>query len=239
MKQGKSKEPPQDVAEYVGDETHPRLGDVLRAIRLRKGLSIADVSAASGLNRSTLSRVENHQLSMTYARLVQLSKGLQVDFSELFSVAPAPAEPKVLARRAVTPPGGGTSVVVGEHAYNYLCTDLPGKQMTPMTAVIKARSFEETNGFLRHEGEEFTFVLQGVLELHTEYYNPLRIETGGSVYFEGTMGHTYVAAGKGPTTILCVVSEADSALERALQDPGQGSAPAEPSRRRPKKSARK
>jgi transcriptional regulator with XRE-family HTH domain len=239
VKTSRSKTPAVVPANPDAEESHPRLGDALRAIRFRKRLSIADVSAATGLARSTLSRVENHQLSLTYDRLVRLCRGLQVDLSELFSVQARPPEPKVFARRAVTPPGGGTPVVVGQHAYSYLCTDLPGKQMTPMTAVIKARSFAETNGFLRHEGEEFTFVLQGVLELHTEYYNPLRVETGGSVYFDSTMGHTYVAAGEGPTTILCVCSEADTVLKEALQGPLETAQPEPPPPRRQQKAARK
>jgi transcriptional regulator with XRE-family HTH domain len=196
----------------------PNLGECLRTIRFRKRMSIADVSAATGLARSTLSRVEKDQLSLTYDRLVQLSEGLQIDFTELFSTQLAAGARPAMARRAFTLPGGGRPVTVGRHIYNYVCTDLPGKRMTPMTADIKARSLEETNGFQRHEGEEFTYVLEGTLVLHTEFYEPLRVEAGGSVYFDSTMGHTYVAAGDKPLKIVCVCSAGESALTRAQKE---------------------
>jgi len=236
MKQGKSKQTRAAAIEPIPSEARPKLGDSLRAIRFRKRLSIADVSAATGLARSTLSRVENDQLSLTYDRLLQLCRGLQVDLTELFSVQAAQAAPKVTARRTTTAPGAGTPVIVGRHAYSYLCTDLPGKRMTPMIAEIKARTFEETNGFLRHEGEEFTYVLQGTLDLHTEFYHPLRVEAGGCVYFDSTMGHTYVSAGEGPVKILCVCSAGESSLSKALSESVVPAA--EPVRRKAGKNAR-
>jgi ribosome-binding protein aMBF1 (putative translation factor) len=63
----------------------PNLGDCLRAIRFKRRLSLADVSAATGIARSTLSRVESNQLSLTYDKLVQLSRGLRIDLAELLS----------------------------------------------------------------------------------------------------------------------------------------------------------
>jgi len=40
---------------------------------------------ATGIAKSTLSRVENDQLSLTYSKLQQLCKGLQIDIAELFA----------------------------------------------------------------------------------------------------------------------------------------------------------
>jgi transcriptional regulator with XRE-family HTH domain len=221
----------------------PNLGECLRAIRFRRRLSIADVSVATGLARSTLSRVEKDQLSLTYDRLLQLCRGLQIDLTELFSSQSDVAR-QAMTRRAYTPPGGGRSVPVGEHVYSYLCTDLPRKKMTPMTAEIRARTFAETNGFLRHEGEEFAYVIEGTLELHTEFYQPLRVETGGSVYFDSTMGHTYVSLGEAPAKILCVCSAVESTLTQALLDSGDSAsgtaaAPASPkTSRAPRRTAK-
>jgi len=219
MKRSKQKaaRPVVKVSRATGSSA-PNLGECLRTIRFRKRMSIADVSAATGLARSTLSRVEKDQLSLTYDRLVQLSEGLQIDFTELFSAQLTEGTRHAMARRAFTLPGGGRPVTVGRHVYNYVCTDLPGKRMTPMTADIKARSLEETNGFQRHEGEEFTYVLEGTLELHTEFYEPLTVEAGGSVYFDSTMGHTYVAAGDRPLRIVCVCSAGESTLTQVLRD---------------------
>src|ERR1700761_5287622 len=161
-------------------EDAPNLGASLRQLRSKRRMSIAEVSAATGIAKSTLSRVENDQLSLTYSKLLQLCRGLQIDIAELFA---SEARAEVLlpsARRTFTPKGEGQPVIVGSQAYNYLCTELAGKKMTPMTGLIRSRSLEESNGLLKHEGEEFTYVLEGRMILHTEFYQPLTLDVGGS-----------------------------------------------------------
>ncbi|MBS0366046.1 MAG: helix-turn-helix transcriptional regulator [Proteobacteria bacterium] len=194
----------------------PNLGAALRRLRFQRRLSIAEVSQATGIAKSTLSRVENDQLSLTYSKLLQLCRGLDIDIAELFSGPQAAAAAPPLARRTFTLPGAGRPVDVGRQAYAYLCTELAGKKMTPMTGIITSRSLAESNGLLSHEGEEFTYVLEGRLELHTEFYSPLVLEAGGSVYFDSTMGHAYVSVGSVPLKILCVCSTPEHVIEHAL-----------------------
>ena len=53
------------------------------------GLTLAETSARTRLAVSTLSKVENGQLSLTYNKLVQLSEGLEIDISTFFDPVPA------------------------------------------------------------------------------------------------------------------------------------------------------
>ncbi len=196
----------------------PNLGDCLRAIRSRRRLSLADVSAATGLAQSTLSRIENNQLSPTYDKLVQLSRGLQIDIAELFSSGVETQPQHKLTRRTFSPPGTGKVLTVGSSIYSYVCAELSAKRMTPMIAEVRARNIEESNGLLAHPGEEFTYVLAGRVQLHTEFYEPLLLETGACVYFDSTMRHTYVAMDDAPAKILCVCSIGDLTNQHALVD---------------------
>ena len=208
----------------------PNLGDCLRRLRFDRKLSLTNVSALTGISKSTLSRVESDQLSLTYDKLLQLCRGLQIDLAGLLD--PNHGNSRELGRRIFTPPGHGRSVSVNLQAYNYLCTELAGKKMTPMTGIIRSRTLAETNGLLKHEGEEFTYVLEGTLELHTEFYEPLALSVGASVYFDSTMGHAYVSVGDTPGKILCVCSTPEPALTRALDSPKpRARAGAAPSRR--------
>ncbi len=59
------------------------LGDILRDIRSRNHWTLAEVSAMTGLAVSTLSKVENNQMQLTYDRLIQLAQGISVDIAEL------------------------------------------------------------------------------------------------------------------------------------------------------------
>jgi len=194
----------------------PDLGACLRQIRFTRRLTLADVSVATGIAKSTLSRVENGQLSLTYDKVLQLCRGLQIDIAELFAKDPArlPAQPA--GRRTYTAPDGGRSLAINLQSYNYLCTDLANKRMTPMTGVVHSRTFAETNGLMKHDGEEFTYVLEGRLELHPEFYEPLVVETGGSVYFDSTMGHAYVSIGATPLKMLVVCSTPEPVLTGSL-----------------------
>ncbi|WP_163362811.1 helix-turn-helix domain-containing protein, partial [Klebsiella aerogenes] len=54
----------------------PLLGDCLKAARRIRGLTLKEVSERTGMALSTLSKVENHQMSLTYDKLLQLSAGL-------------------------------------------------------------------------------------------------------------------------------------------------------------------
>ena len=196
-------------------EAHePNLGECLRRVRFDRQLSLTDVSTLTGIAKSTLSRVESDQLSLTYDKLLQLCRGLQIDLASLLD--PNQGGARAAGRRIFTPAGHGRSVTVNLQAYSYLCTELAGKKMTPMTGLIRSRTLAETNGLLKHEGEEFTYVLEGTLELHTEFYEPLVLGVGGSVYFDSTMGHAYVSIGDTPVKILCVCSTPEPVLVQAL-----------------------
>jgi quercetin dioxygenase-like cupin family protein len=69
---------------------------------------------------------------------------------------------------------------------------------------VTARSLQEHGPFLRHPGEEFLFVVQGAVELHTEIYSPVVLQAGESIYFDSSTGHAYVRHGEAPCTVLSV-----------------------------------
>lgn len=187
------------------------LGARVRALRKRRGWSLATVSAKTGLAMSTLSRIENDQLSVKYENLVKLSRGFEVDLSELLASDQDEVADVTMGRLSHTKAGHGRAVEANTISYLYLCTDLKNKKMTPMIGTVSARSFAEAGGYFRHPGEEVIYVLEGTLDLHTEFYEPVRMEEGASVYFDSTMGHAFVAVGT-PVKILSVCTAAEPQL---------------------------
>ncbi len=191
------------------------LGASLRALRQRNGWSLAEVGAMTGLATSTLSRIENNRLSLTYEKLLQLSRGLGVDLAELLSAGHTPSTGMPSGRRAVTPPGEGRIIQAKHYYYRYLSTELTGKKMTPIVGTTTATDIGEVGGYLRHEGEELVYVLSGTLEVHTEFYEPVRVEAGGSVYFDSTMGHAFLSVDGKPVMFLSVTSSPEVVLQEA------------------------
>ncbi|NVD40028.1 helix-turn-helix transcriptional regulator [Ensifer sp. HO-A22] len=195
------------------------LGDILKEIRNRNRWTLAEVSSMTGLAVSTLSKVENNQMQLTYDRLVQLAQGLKVDIVELFgTTAGAEEAPSMLGRRTYTRTGEGREIITQNYDYLYVCTEISKKSMVPIVAVARARTLDEFGPLIRHKGEEFFYVVEGELELHTEIYAPLRLRKGDSCYFDAMMGHAYLSVSEEPAQILCVCSTPETELVSTLSN---------------------
>ena len=195
--------------------TKPKLGECLKAMRRLHGWTLQDVSTRTGVAVSTLSKVENDQMSLTYDKLLQISEGLGINLAELLATPAVAGE--TLARRSVSLPDEGLLQVTPSYDYLYLCTEIQRKRMVPVVARVKARSLAEFGPLVHHSGEEFIYVLEGAIEVHTEHYAPVRLDKGGSIYIDSTMGHGYVAVGEGVATVLGVCSSPEPDLEGTLR----------------------
>jgi mannose-6-phosphate isomerase-like protein (cupin superfamily) len=118
--------------------------------------------------------------------------------------APAAATLEQQGRRSLNRIGDGELIEMSNHTLRYLSTDLLRKQVTPILTEYRARTLEEFGELMRHAGEEFLFVLEGAVELHTELYSPVVLKAGESVYFDSRMGHAYLAHGPGPCRALSI-----------------------------------
>jgi len=196
----------------------PSLGGLLRALRARRGWTLNQMSDRTGIPVSTLSKVEHDRLTLTYDKLLQLSQRLNMRMSELFAEEDAAQEPAaVTGRRSVGSLEGAVEVSTPNYEYHYLCPELRRKRMIPVVTKIRARSLEEFGELVRHPGEEFVFVLKGTIEVHTEFYDPVVLGEGESIYLDSTMGHAYVAAeGCEEASVMGVNSAAEEGLMESL-----------------------
>jgi transcriptional regulator with XRE-family HTH domain len=204
----------------VPDAMHPQLGVCLRAARQARGLTLKQVAERTGMALSTLSKVENNQMSLTYDKLLQLTFGLKMEIAELFHPANLRAEPApvVTARRSISRAGQGQVVDTKFYTYNYQCTDLIGKKMVPIMVEVRARTLEEFGPLLRHAGEEYFLVTSGRVNLHSEFYAPEILEEGDGVYLDSTMGHAYLNAGGEPARGVCLCSSESANLYDQLRE---------------------
>jgi transcriptional regulator with XRE-family HTH domain len=204
----------------VPDAMHPQLGVCLRAARQARGLTLKQVAERTGMALSTLSKVENNQMSLTYDKLLQLTFGLKMEIAELFHPANLRAEPApiVTARRSISRAGQGQMVDTKFYTYNYQCTDLIGKKMVPIMVEVRARTLEEFGPLLRHAGEEYFLVTSGRVNLHSEFYAPEILEEGDGVYLDSTMGHAYLNAGGEPARGICLCSSESANLYDQLRE---------------------
>ncbi len=208
----------------------PTLGKLLRALRARNGWTLREMSERSGIPVSTLSKVEHDRLTLTYDKLQQLSQRLGMRMSELFAESGEGAEVPVTARRSIGRLDHAIQVTTPNYDYHYLCPELRRKRMLPILTIVRAKTVEEFGDLVRHAGEEYVYVLDGRIEVHTEFYDPVVLERGESIYIDSQMGHAYVAGeGCEEATVLGVCSGAgESQISEVLHLRGADAAEDEP-----------
>lgn len=198
----------------------PTLGGLLRNLRLRNGWTLREMSERTGIPLSTLSKVEHDRLTLTYDKLLQLSERLNMRMSELFAESADRAgasEPAITARRSIGRLDEAVRVETKNYDYHYLCPELRKKRMIPVVTRIRAKSVEDFGELVHHSGEEFIYVLEGRIVVHTEFYDPVPLGAGESIYLDSTMGHAYVTAdGCDEALLLGVCSSADEGLMDSL-----------------------
>lgn len=178
------------------------LGTKVRALRKSHSWTLAEVSEATGLSISALSKIENDQVSPTFANLMRLAEGLQITLSDLVTLKED--EGSVSARMTVSRKSDTVFRSTPKYDMYALCSDLRRKRMTPLIERVKADDPSPLDGMVSHSGEEFFYVLNGAIEVHTEHYSPVRLEKGDSAYLDSTMAHTLVALDGKDADILMV-----------------------------------
>jgi len=179
------------------------LGARVRDLRKARNWTLEQAATQAGLARSTLSKIENGQMSPTYEALKKLAVGLEISVPQLFT---PPSKGQVNGRLAVTKSNAGTHQMTTTYEHDLLAETLTQKAMLPYRARIRARAMEDFDGWVRHDGEEFLYVLTGRITLYTEFYEPIAMSRGDSAYYDAAMGHNVVSTSDEDATILWVTS---------------------------------
>ena len=180
----------QDLSAKLGSAGHS-FGLHVRGLRKKANLTLSDLSIASGMSISAISKIENDQISPTFVNMMRLAEGLGMHIADLVTVDHQEQVPS--ARFAVTRKSEQTFTEADHYSFAALCGKLQRKRMKPMITRVRPESAEHPIEKFSHDGEEFLYVLKGVILIRTEYYQPVRLEEGDSMYFDSTMPHCYVS----------------------------------------------
>lgn len=162
------------------------LGNTLRELRQKHGLTIAEVAERASISRGMLSKIENAQTATSLETLAKLAGALGVSLSTLF-------------RNYNVPEGGAQLVKDGEgmevvrrgtrrgHTYRLLAYDQgPTKQFEPFLITMDDAS--EVFPTFEHPGTEFIYMLEGKLEYRHGQHKYL-LEPGDALTFRGDIPH--------------------------------------------------
>ncbi len=191
-----------DRKKNVNNNDSVQLGEYLREIRKNNAWTITQAAQKASIATSSLSKIENGHMSPTYDLLIKLANGYNVDLASFFQTQ---GRNKSTARMIVTR-GDETS----EHdTPNYLhhvhASGLSNKQMMPFITEIKP-STEDQVQLSAHAGEEFIYVISGEVTFYTEYYQPIILNQGDSLYIDSNMAHGAKSNHSGNAKVIWMAS---------------------------------
>ncbi len=162
------------------------VGSAIRQLRLRDGLTIAQVSELAGISRGMLSKIETGSTMAGMDTLARIARSLGVSMSMLFSQYDASAASAQHVKN-----GAGMEVVrrgtKSGHTYHLLAYDQgPIKLFEPFLITIE----DDTERYpsFQHPGIEFIYMLKGVIEYRCGQQTYV-LEPGDSLSFQGDIPH--------------------------------------------------
>ena len=173
----------------------------LKSLRQTKDLTLDGLAQLSGVSISTISKIENQQQKPSFETVLKISRALHINFVHMLE---PPALPQKLTRRVITRAGVAPVYESAIYRYTAHATELAQKAMVPLLMRIKTRTVPAFEDWSVHDGEEFAYVVEGEVELHTEHYAPAALSKGDSCYFDSTMRHAYVSSGSGDAVVLSI-----------------------------------
>jgi len=180
------------------------VGAGIKRYRLKNHWSLKELSEKCDIPISTLSKVENGQMSLKIEKLMSVCDSLDIDIMQLVSPAETESPKKVVTgRRSVTRRDQAVISRTENSIYEYHAHELSQRLLIP--AVIEVLP-DRRPDMVRHQGEEFIYVLEGRVEAQTEYYEPTILAVGDSMYIDSTMGHNLRALDGKPARVLNISS---------------------------------
>ncbi len=161
------------------------IGMKIKELRTQKGITLKELSEKSGLSIGFLSQLERGLTTIAVDLLEKLAEILEVNLTYFFDY-PHKREEKVLRSYEQEL----IDVQEGGFIKYSLSTNLEDKQFVPRLIEILPQRKEEEVLSSKHQGEEFVYVLEGIL---TVYIDEKRHEVypGDSVHMNSNINHNW------------------------------------------------
>jgi len=181
-----------------------RVGEKIKELRAKKGLSLKDLAELTGFSTALLSQMENHLVSPSLGTIIKLARAFGVKVGDFFGETEG--EQFTIVRRderkKVSRFASKDGVRYG-YSYESLGFDKKDRHMEPFIVTLEPATVKTSKTSV-HEGEEFIFVLEGEMEVilgnHTDILYP-----GDSIYYESSIPHRVQCHKDKITKILAVL----------------------------------
>jgi transcriptional regulator with XRE-family HTH domain/KaiC/GvpD/RAD55 family RecA-like ATPase len=188
----------------IGGRRPSNLGDKIRTLRKKLGMTQKELADQVGLTPSFISQLEKNLISPSLDSLLKLSEKLNTQ--PIYFLTDGESSP---LQKMVIKPNERQDIHFPELKSNdlklqLLVSDVLNRRMEPYLLTMKEGT--NINGhFYSHKGDEFAYVIEGELEVEIQDEKQL-VRQGDSLYIESTFPSKWANTGKGDAVILWVLS---------------------------------
>jgi len=195
------------------------MGARLRGIRKGKGFTLKQLSETSGVALSTLSKAELGQTALSYEKFVAIALALDVDMAMLLQAGGDPPPNRLNGQAWTASSLEQHEYQTSTYRHQFLFSEISGKAMTPIVATIFSRTLDEFKEYIKHPGQEFTYVLSGAIRIVFENGETIELKRNEVAYFDSSVGHVYLSTSKVPARVLAVCMDVPDVVRIALNRP--------------------
>lgn len=177
----------------ASSEPHSLVGQKIKAYRLEKDIPLEAVANETGFSVERLKQIESGDITPPVGALLQISRALKIDSSLLLEAQKESLKKRVKEYTKRT-----------EHyAYTTLTPGAENKHLKAFRVTIDPHQDHTGVGY-HHEGEEFSYVLRGTVEI-TVGENVNRLGPGDSLHFNSGIQHNLKNVGEDLAELIVVI----------------------------------
>lgn len=161
------------------------IGELIKQKRTENKMTLKDISEATDLSIGYLSQLERGLTSIAHDTLKKVAKALDVSMSYFMD------QPKCKAKPVVRSYEKEVLRIEGNSIIEYAMTNMADQaEMLPkLVEILPQKEVEETESY-PHAGEEFVYVLEGILTLCIDK-DVMDLYPGDCAHYKSTISHNW------------------------------------------------
>ncbi len=180
-----------------------KVGESVKKIREKKGLSLEDISQRTRLKVEYLIEIEKGEASPPLGAIIRLAKALEMKVG--YFISGGEDLPYTIVRkndRKLISRYDSEKCDRYGYEFSSLAPYKKDRHMEPLLVTLEPSDTQEERS--THDGQEFIYVLQGTMEVRLGKEIHL-LEPGDAIYYDSTVPHLVKCHGKDQVKILAVL----------------------------------
>lgn len=186
--------PNRQIGDPIDAESLAHIGPRLKSWREKRSMTLVELSEATGISPSTLSRLEAGKRAPNLELVVPIARALRLELDD------------IVPRAAPDPRVSRSTRRVGKMRYETLSPESSPVQTFKVTFPAVAAGLVPAAELKVHEGQEWLYVLSGRLRLVLGEQEVV-LGPGEAAEFDTRIPHWLSATGAGPAEVLSIFSK--------------------------------